>query len=108
MQHYLDNLQSVPLKNVVKKKKACPVGRYIGSLCTQKQPDWVVCSAIDVASWIFCVQLESQREQEAEKAAKKHDEVAKAHSRLKRLDKDLKQLITNQVCYRPLYCHLLN
>ena len=48
------------------------------------------------------MQLESQREQEAEKAAKKHEEVAKAHSRLKRLDKDLKQLMTSQVCCRPL------
>lgn len=40
--------------------------------------------------------LESQREQEAEKAARKHDEVREAHSRLKRLDKDLKQLMSNQ------------
>lgn len=42
-------------------------------------------------------QLEGQREQEAEKAAKKHGEVREAHSRLKRLDKDLKQLTANQV-----------
>ena len=48
------------------------------------------------------VQLESQREQEAEKAAKKHEEVREAHSRLKRLDKDLKQLMSNQVCCAPL------
>ena len=48
------------------------------------------------------MQLESQREQEAEKAAKKHEEVAEAHSRLKRVDKNLKQLITNQVCCYPL------
>ena len=48
------------------------------------------------------MQLESQREQEAEKAAKKHEEVAKAHTQLKRLDKDLKQLMTNQVCGYPL------
>lgn len=48
------------------------------------------------------MQLESQREQEAEKAAKKHEEVAEAHLRLKRVDKNLKQLITNQVCCYPL------
>ena len=82
-------------------RKACTIGRHKGSLCTQKQPDWVACSAVDDASWLCCAQLESQREQEAEKAAKKHEEVAKAHSRLKRLDKDLKQLMTNQVCCHP-------
>lgn len=46
---------------------------------------------------LMLMQLESQRELEAEKAARKHDEVREAHSRLKRLDKDLKQLMSNQV-----------
>ncbi|DBB00026.1 hypothetical protein WJX77_003476 [Trebouxia sp. C0004] len=40
--------------------------------------------------------LESARQQEAEEAARVHNEMQEAHTRLKRLDKDLKQLTTHQ------------
>ena len=43
------------------------------------------------------MQLETERQQEAEKAARVHDEMREAHDRLKRLDKDLKQLTIHQV-----------
>ena len=47
------------------------------------------------------MQLESERQQEAEKAAKVHDEMREAHTKLKRLDKDLKHLTTHQVSSLP-------
>ena len=47
------------------------------------------------------MQLEGERQQEAEKAAKVHDEMREAHTRLKRLDKDLKQLTTHQASTLP-------
>ena len=43
------------------------------------------------------LQLESERQQEAEEAARVHNEMQEAHTRLKRLDKNLKQLTTHQV-----------
>lgn len=76
-----------------------PVATSSDDLHTEHAVD---CITVVHASWPCHVQLESQREAEAEKAAKKHEEVAQAHSRLKRLDKDLKQLMTNQVCRHPL------
>lgn len=45
------------------------------------------------------MQLETERQQEAEKAAKVHDEMREAHSRLKAIEKELKQLTTNQVSH---------
>lgn len=44
------------------------------------------------------VQLERDRQQEAERAAKVHDDMRAAHSRLKLIEKELKQLTSNQVC----------
>lgn len=51
---------------------------------------------------VWLVQLEGERQQEAEKAAQVHDEMREAHTRLKRLDKELKQLTTHQVCSTSL------
>ena len=49
------------------------------------------------------LQLENERQQEAQRAAKVHDEMREAHDKLKRLDKDLKHLTTNQVREEPLW-----
>ena len=46
---------------------------------------------------MLCVQLESERQQEAERAAKVHEEMREAHSRLKVIEKELKSLTSNQV-----------
>lgn len=46
---------------------------------------------------MFVVQLETERHQEAERAAKVHDEMRDAHARLKAIEKELKQLTSNQV-----------
>ena len=45
----------------------------------------------------ICLQLEAERQQEGERAAKVHDEMRAAHSRLKLIEKELKQLTSNQV-----------
>lgn len=50
------------------------------------------------------LQLESERQQEAEEAARVHNEMQEAHTRLKRLDKDLKQLTTHQVHTTNAWC----
>ena len=50
------------------------------------------------------LQLESERQQEAEEAARVHNEMQEAHTRLKRLDKDLKQLTTHQVHATHAWC----
>ena len=59
-----------------------------------------------MADYVDGVQLEGERQQEAEKAAKVHDEMREAHTRLKRLDKDLKQLTTHQVSFPTSSPHL--
>lgn len=43
------------------------------------------------------MQLESERQQEAERAAKVHEEMREAHSRLKIIEKELQSLNSNQV-----------
>ena len=50
------------------------------------------------------LQLESERQQEAEEASMGHNEMQEAHTRLKRLDKDLKQLTTHQVHATHAWC----
>ena len=50
------------------------------------------------------LQLETERQQEAEEAARVHNEMQEAHTRLKRLDKDLKQLTTHQVHTTNAWC----
>lgn len=43
------------------------------------------------------MQLETERHQEAERATKVREDMREAHSRLKTIEKELKQLTSNQV-----------
>ena len=53
------------------------------------------------------MQLESERQQEAERAAKVHGEMREVHSRLKIIEKELKSLNSNQVANSQTVCTLV-
>ena len=52
------------------------------------------------------MQLETERHQEAERATKVREDMREAHSRLKAIEKELKQLTSNQVGDATILCML--